>query len=211
LLIVFQYLRSVKKINNRHSSDFATDCKAPSIHEQHRSSDRIKPQVFATKDDSKINAPDCFRLSSRHNRWEAIMNANKPLIRICALIAVALLLAACSEQIGAAVGQLKGQMAAFFEIKSAIDKTLASGECSLHIQNGRVITLGLVNTELNDAAADVRKSKAEELGNFLLEQIADRDQFKDVTTIVVSFVHYEKKYLLINYTESVDHYVFQLS
>jgi len=139
------------------------------------------------------------------------MNANKPLLRIFALISAALLLSACSEQIGAAVGQLKGQLAAFFEIKSAIDKTLASGECTLHIQNGQVITLGLVNTELNDAAADVRKSKAEELGNFLLEQIADRDQFKDVTTIVVSFVHYEKKYFVISYTETVDHYVFQLS
>ena len=139
------------------------------------------------------------------------MNANKPLPRICALIAAALLLAACSEQLGSMVGQLKDQMAALFEIKSAIDQTLARGECSVHIQNGRVITLGLVNTELNDAAADVRESKATELSNLLLEQIAGKDQFKGVTTIVVSFVHYEKKYLVVNYTETVDHYVFQLS
>jgi len=139
------------------------------------------------------------------------MNASKPLHIIFALITAALLLAACSDQIGAAVGQLKDQMAALFEIKNAIDETLASGECSLHIQNGRVITLGLVNTELTDAAADVREAKAEELGNFLLELIADRDQFKDVTTIVVSFIHYEKKYLVVDYTETIDHYVFQLS
>jgi len=139
------------------------------------------------------------------------MNASKPLYIIFALFAAALILTACSEQIGAAVGQLKDQMAALFEIKNAIDETLASGECTLHIQNGRVITLGLVNTELNDAAADVRESKAEELGNFLLERIADRDEFKNVTTIVVSFIHYEKKYLVINCTETIDHYVFQLS
>ena len=139
------------------------------------------------------------------------MNAVKPWRRIAAMLAAALLLVACSGQIGSMVGQLKDQIAALFEIKGAIDQTLAKGECSLHIQNGRVITLGLVNTEFNDAATDVRESKANELSDLLLEHIADKDEFKGVTAIVVVFVHYEKKYFVVNYTETVDQYVFQLS
>jgi hypothetical protein len=139
------------------------------------------------------------------------MNTDKPWRRITALLAASLLLADCSGQIGSMVGQLKDQIAALFEIKSAIDQTLAKGECSLNIQNGRVITLGLVNTEFNDAAADVRESKANEFSDLLLEQIADKDQFKGVTAIVVVFVHYEKKYFVVNYTETVDQYIFQLS
>ena len=66
------------------------------------------------------------------------------------LLATLYLLACGSDSM---VGQLWGQMGELFTIKEAIDDSLVEGETSIHIQNGKVITLGLVNTEYNELEA----------------------------------------------------------
>jgi hypothetical protein len=108
------------------------------------------------------------------------------------------------------VGQLWGQMGGLFKIKEAIDSTLTHGEASIHIQNGRVITLGLINTEYNDANAPEREKAADEVMDVLLKQIETKQEFQNVQKVVVNFIHHEKKFLVMDFTMTVDYYVYSL-
>jgi hypothetical protein len=108
------------------------------------------------------------------------------------------------------MGQLWGQMGELFKIKEAIDDTLIHGETSIHIQNGKVITLGLINTEYNDVNAPEREKAADEVIDVLLKQIEAKQEFQNVKTVVVNFIHHEKKFLVMDFTMTVDYYVYNL-
>jgi hypothetical protein len=108
------------------------------------------------------------------------------------------------------VGQLWGQMGELFKIKEAIDDTLTLGETSIHIQNGKVITLGLINTEYNDAEAPEREKAADDVIDILLKQIEAKQEFQNVKTVVINFIHHEKKFLVMDFTMTVDYYVYSL-
>ena len=108
------------------------------------------------------------------------------------------------------VGQLWGQMGELFTIKEAIDESLVEGETSIHIQNGNVITLGLVNTEFNDLEAPEREKAAENVLNILMTQIEAKEEFKKVEKVIVNFIHHEKKFLVVDVTMTVDYYVYNI-
>jgi hypothetical protein len=108
------------------------------------------------------------------------------------------------------VGQLWGQMGELLKIKEAIDSTLTHGETSIHIQNGKVITLGLINTEYNDVNAPEREKAADEIIDVLLKQIQAKQEFQNVKKVVVNFIHHEKKFLVMDFTMTVDYYVYSL-
>ena len=108
------------------------------------------------------------------------------------------------------VGQLWGQMGELFKIKEAIDSTLTHGETSIHIQNGKVITLGLINTEYNDVEASEREKAADGVIDVLLKQIEAKQEFQNVEKVVVNFIHHEKKFLVMDFTMTVDYYVYSL-
>jgi hypothetical protein len=108
------------------------------------------------------------------------------------------------------VGRLWGQMGDLFKIKEAIDNTLAHGETSIHIQNGKVITLGLINTEYNDVNAPEREKAADEVIDVLMKQIEAKQEFQNIKTVVVNFIHHEKKFLVMDFTMTVDYYVYSL-
>ena len=108
------------------------------------------------------------------------------------------------------VGQLWGQMGELFAIKEAIDDTLIEGETSIHIQNGKVVTLGLVNTEFNDQEAPEREKAAENVVNILLEQIAAKEELKNVDTVIVNFIRYEKKFWVVDVTMTIDYYIYNI-
>ena len=108
------------------------------------------------------------------------------------------------------VGRLWGQMGELFTIKKAIDESLIEGETSIHIQNGKVITLGLVNTEYNDLDAPEREKAAENVLNILKSQIEAKEEFKAVDKVIVNFIHHEKKFLVVNVTMTVDYYVYDI-
>ena len=108
------------------------------------------------------------------------------------------------------VAQLFDQMGDLFKIKQRIDETLVQGESSIHIQNGKVITLGLVNTEFNDVDASEREKAADEFVDLLMNQINGKQEFQSISKVIVNFIHQEKKFLVVNYTMTVDYYVYSL-
>jgi uncharacterized cupredoxin-like copper-binding protein len=129
---------------------------------------------------------------------------------LAALIMTVLLFSVCSCGSDSIVGQLFDQMGDLFKIKQTIDQTLVQGETSIHIQNGKVITLGLVNTKFNDVDASEREKAANEVVDVLLNQIDGKQEFKNVSKVIVNFIHHEKKFLVVNYTMTVDYYVYNL-
>lgn len=108
------------------------------------------------------------------------------------------------------VGQLWGQMGELFKVKQAIDSTLIEGQTAIEIQNGKVITLGLVNTEFNDVGADEREKAAGNVLKILLQQIKAKEEFKNVDTVVVNFIHHETKFLVVDVTMTVDYYEYKI-
>ena len=108
------------------------------------------------------------------------------------------------------VGQLWGQMSELFKVKQAIDESLIAGETAIEIQNGRVITLGLVNTEFNDVEAEEREKAAGNVFNILMEQIEAKEEFKNIDTVVVNFIHHETKFLVVDVTMTVDYYKYNI-
>jgi hypothetical protein len=108
------------------------------------------------------------------------------------------------------VGQLWGQMGELFKVKAAIDSTLAKGETAIEIQNGKVLTLGLVNTEFNEVEAPEREKAAGDVLNILLDQIEAKEQFKNIDKVVVNFIHHETKFLVVDVTMTVDYYEYNI-
>ena len=108
------------------------------------------------------------------------------------------------------VGQLWGQMSDLFEVKQAIDESLIEGETAIKIENGKVITLGLVNTEFNDVDAEEREKAAGNVLNILLQQIEAKEEFKNIDKVVVNFIHHETKFLVVDVTMTVDYYQYNI-
>jgi hypothetical protein len=127
-----------------------------------------------------------------------------------ALITAALLFSIYACGSDSIIGQLFDQMGDLFKIKQSIDETLVQGESSIHIQNGKVITLGLVNTEFNDVDASEREKAADEFVDLLMNQINGKQEFQSISKVIVNFIHHEKKFLVVNYTMTVDYYVYSL-
>jgi hypothetical protein len=131
-------------------------------------------------------------------------------LRWAAALSVLLLLSVYGCGSDSMVGRLWGQMGELFAIKKAIDETLIEGETSIHIQNGKVVTLGLVNTEFNELEAPEREKAAENVVNILLDQIEAKEEFKHVDTVIVNFIHYEKKFWIVDYTMTIDYYIYNI-
>ena len=132
----------------------------------------------------------------------------RPCARILFVLSITFGLISCGSD--GMVGQLWGQMSELFKVKQAIDASLVEGETAIEIQNGRIITLGLVNTEFNDVGADEREKAAGNVLNILLEQIKAKDEFKNIDKVVVNFIHHETKFLVVNVTMTVDYYEYNI-
>ena len=131
----------------------------------------------------------------------------RKLVTLGALLLTFCLIACGSDSM---IGQLWGQMGELFQIKETIDDTLVQGETSIHIQNGKVITLGLVNTEFNDVEAPEREKAAEAVLHILKEQIEAKAEFENVDTVIVNFIHHDKKFLVVDVTMTIDYYVYNI-
>lgn len=128
--------------------------------------------------------------------------------RILIVLGLAVVLMACGSD--SMVGKLWGQMSELFEVKQAIDESLTEGETAIEIQNGKVITLGLVNTEFNEVEAEEREKAAGNVFNILMEQIEAKEEFKNIDTVVVNFIHHETKFLVVDVTMTVDYYKYNI-
>jgi len=122
-----------------------------------------------------------------------------------------LMLTGCSENFSSSVGKFTNQVGGLFAIKKLVDQQLTEGESGIHIQNGRTITISLVNTAYNEDTFENRKSLAINTAQLVSDHINYKPEYKSVHDIVVTFVRHEKKFLIVDYTQTFDIFSFEVS
>ena len=122
-----------------------------------------------------------------------------------------LLLTGCSDNLSSSVGKFANQVGSLFAIKNLVDEQLTEGESGVHIQNGRTITISLVNTAYNKDTFENRKSLAIKTAQLVSDHINDKPEYKSLHNIVIAFVHHEKKFLFVDYTQTFDVFPFEVS
>ena len=121
------------------------------------------------------------------------------------------ILTGCSENLSSSVGKFANQVGGLFAVKKLVDQQLTEGESGIHIQNGRTITISLVNTAYNEDTSENRKSLAINTAQLVSDHINDKPEYKSVQNIVVAFVQHEKKFLIVNYTQTFNVFHFEVS
>jgi len=127
-----------------------------------------------------------------------------------ALVAM-LLIFGCSDNFSSSVGKFANQVGGLFAIKKLVDQQLTEGESGIHIQNGITITISMVNTAYNEDTFENRQSLALRTAQLVSEHIIDKPEYKTVHNIVITFTHHEKKFLIVDYTQTFDVFPFEVS
>ncbi len=122
-----------------------------------------------------------------------------------------LILTGCSENFSSSVGKFANQVGGLYAIKKLVDQQLTEGESGIHIQNGRTITISLVNTTYNEDTFENRKSLAIKTAQLVSDHINDKPEYKSVQNIIITFVRHEKKFLIVDYTQTYDVFPFEVS
>ncbi len=127
-----------------------------------------------------------------------------------ALAAMALMLG-CSDDFSSSVGKFADQVGGLFAIKKLVDQQITEGESGIHIQNGRTITVSLVNTNYNEDSFENRKSVAIKIAHIISDHILDKPEYQSVENIVIAFVQHEKKFLIVDFSRTFDVFPFGIS
>ncbi|MBM2830388.1 MAG: hypothetical protein HW411_1178 [Gammaproteobacteria bacterium] len=113
----------------------------------------------------------------------------------------------CSEKVESALHELQQQIATLQGIKNAVDNEF-SGESGVHINNGMIITVSLVNTSLNDMPFEKRLAAARQVVQIVNRLIHGKMEFQKVSMLVVAFVRHERHFFIVNFTNTVDFFQF---
>ena len=127
-----------------------------------------------------------------------------------ALVAM-LLIFGCSDNFSSSVGKFANQVGGLFAIKKLVDQQLTEGESGIHIQNGRTITISMVNTPYNEDTFENRQSLASKTAQLVSNHINDKPEYKSVHNIAIAFVRHEKKFLIVDFTQTFDIFSFEVS
>ena len=127
-----------------------------------------------------------------------------------ALVAM-LLIFGCSDNFSSSVGKFANQVGGLFAIKKLVDQQLTEGESGIHIQNGRTITISMVNTPYNEDTFENRQSLALKTAQLVSDHINDKPEYKSVHNIAITFVRHEKKFLIVDFTQTFDIFSFEVS
>ena len=114
--------------------------------------------------------------------------------RLAAALLGALLLASCDSELGESFSDM-------FEIRSAILALSGAEDVGVHIHNNTRLTINLVNSQLNDGSAAPRRELADAVAREAFALFRERDSLE---RIYVVYVYYERKYLLLTHTRTID-------
>ena len=106
----------------------------------------------------------------------------------------ALLLAACEAEIGESFADM-------FEIRAAVLALSHADDVGVHLHNGVHLTVNLVNAPVNDGTAAARRELAATVARKAFEMYRAREA---IERVYVVFAFYERKYLLMTHTRTID-------
>ena len=119
--------------------------------------------------------------------------------RLCAAALLgALLIAACDTRLGESFSDM-------FEIRAAILELSRAEDVSLHVHDADLLTVDLANSPLNDADSAARHELAGAVARRAFAMYRERDSLERVYVV---YVYYERKYVLLTHTRTVEVFEF---
>jgi len=94
-----------------------------------------------------------------------------------------------------------------FAIQQAVMHEFELPSVKVHIQNGRELGLTLENSRFNELTPEQRRVQAIKVARFARSKL---DKLNSIETIWVKYVLYEKKYLIVDYTETLETFYFRV-
>ena len=92
-------------------------------------------------------------------------------------------------------------------IQQAVTSEFGLPSVKIHIQNGRELGLTLENSHYNGLSSEQRRVQAIKVARFAKSKL---DKLNSIETIWVKYVIYEKKYLIVDYTETLETFYFRV-
>jgi len=93
-------------------------------------------------------------------------------------------------------------------IQQAVMSEFELPSVKIHIQNGRELGLTLENSRFNELTPEQRRVQAIKVAQFTKSKL---DKLNSIEAIWVKYVIYEKKYLVVDYTETLETFHFLTS
>lgn len=119
------------------------------------------------------------------------------IILICTMLAIN----GCSEE-------MRGQFGTMFEIRDKLIKKYNHENISINISNGTALGINFVNSRFNDLEEKEMENKAHEIALFTVSALKEKS---GIESIGVVFTVNEQKYLIVNYTNTLNASYFDVS
>ena len=113
----------------------------------------------------------------------------------------ALLLGACDSELGESFADM-------YEIRAAILELSGAEDVGVHVRNNSLLTVNISNSPLNDGDSAARHELAETVARKVFAMFRARDSLERVYVV---FVFYERKYVLVTHTRTVEAFEFDAS
>ena len=123
--------------------------------------------------------------------------------RVALCVAVIALCSACNG-----VREVAGTLRELQQVQRAVSKVVGSDNVSVNVNNGKYLTIGLVNTPLKELPAAQKKAKALEVAALAYRSYPSKSSVTDVNVVFVV----RRSYLMVfNYTDATDVFMFSAS
>jgi hypothetical protein len=90
-------------------------------------------------------------------------------------------------------------------VQAAVAKAAGTPAVQVNLMNGKYLSVGIVNSPMGKLPRDAKQAKALELARVAFQALSKRQALAKVR---VSFVVHERRFLIVNYTNSMDSYAF---
>ena len=128
------------------------------------------------------------------------MKLNK-IYRFLAVGFLFVILSGCSQQ-------LRGQFSEMFRIRKELVRKYNQRDVSIHISNNTDMTVSFINSSFNKLPDEQKQDKAREIALFCVSLLKEDSPVENLT---VSFTINKKKFLIVDYTNTLDTYNFKVS
>ncbi len=91
------------------------------------------------------------------------------------------------------------------QVQVAVAKEAGTPLVQINLMNGKYLSVGIVNSPLGKLPCDAKQAKALELARAAFQALSKRQA---VAKVRVTFVVYERRFLIVNYTNTTDSFIF---
>ena len=104
-----------------------------------------------------------------------------------------------------AAGGMAKSLSELQQVQAAVAKEAGTPAVGINLMNGKYLSVGIVNSPIGKLPRDARQAKALTLARVAFQALSSRQALAKVR---VSFVDQERRFLIVNYTNTTDSFTF---